>query len=743
MKTLKKEVEKILKSMSLEEKASLLSQYVMEQTDVGKYGLSGFLLADGPSGIRKMKSADSEDIYDTVPLTSYPSASTYACSWDRELLRELGHCLGAEAQAEGVSVLLGPGCNIKRSPLGGRNFEYYSEDPVLTSELATEYVLGLQEEGTGACVKHFACNNQETRRMTVNEHIDNRTLHEIYLKAFEKPVRTGKPYMVMSAYNRVNGEYGAESGKLLRDTLRGEWGYQGNVVTDCFGAHNLAKAVKNGLNLQMAGESAERLAEEVGELISRGSLTEEELDASVAPTVELSLKCRDSRRNTQYDPEQHHRFAEKLARESMVLLKNEENFLPVSPDDRIAVIGGMAGKLRFQGGGSSHVTPYCLEQVNDAVRRICPGAVYSQGYDDDVTDEALMEEAVKTAQDADKVIFCMGLPEIYESEGYDRMHMRLPKCQEELLMKILEVNPQVAVVLFHGAPVEMPWIHQVRAVLDACLPGEAGGSAVADLLFGRANPCGKLAETIPVKLSDNPSYLNFPGSLDNVVYAERIYVGYRYYDKKEMEVRFPFGYGLSYTTFSYSGLEIGCEGKTVSLDVENTGNRDGGEIVQIYVRKPGILYDCPIRELAGFEKVFLRAGEKRRITIALEKYAYSIYDGDADCWSVEGGTYVIEAGRSSRDICLEQEIVIGQDRTLAPITEDTCLGDMLEIYGKKETLEELFAGYPDCRRFLHYCMDANPLIRTMGTLMSFQTLRRVDNTLKEDDIRYFLKVLNQ
>lgn len=739
-----KEKEKILSSLTVEEKASLLSQFVLERTVVTKYGLTGFLLADGPSGIRKMKEEESDDIYDTLPLTCYPSASTYACSWNRELLYELGHHLGIEAQAQNVDVLLGPGCNIKRSPLGGRNFEYYSEDPVLTGELATEYIKGLQEEGVGACVKHFVANNQETRRMTINEKIDARTLHEIYLKAFEKPVQEAKPYMVMSAYNRVNGEYGAESDVTLRDTLRKEWGYEGNVITDCFGAHDLAKAIKNGLNLQMSGESAGRLAEEVKMLIQAGKLTEKELDKAVIRTIELSLKCRDRSRKEQYDKETHHEFARKMAAQSMVLLKNENHFLPFTGKESIAVIGGMAGNLRFQGGGSSHVTPYRLEQVYDAVKDICPQTIFAPGYDGDTSTEEMMEAAVKAASISEKVIMCMGLPEIYESEGYDRVHMKLPTCQEELLGRILEVNENVVVVLFHGAPVEMQWTETTKAVLDAYLPGEAGGGAAANLIFGVENPCGKLAESVPLRLADTPCYLNFPGGWDTVTYAEGIYVGYRYYDKKEMQVAFPFGYGLSYTQFAYHNLRTKKEGNTIHvyLQVENTGDMAGREIVQLYVKKPGIWYDCPVRELADFQNVLLDPGETKNVTLCLTEKNCSVYDEEQEKWLLEGGCYGIEAGASSRDIRLSCEVKIESGRKLPRITENTCLDDMIQLFGKQELLRSLLAKHPESMRYLEMCMDENPMIRSMGALMSFATLRRIDNLLKEEDIAFFLEKLN-
>lgn len=737
--------EDILEKLTLRDKISFISQMVMERADLSEYGMKNFLLADGPSGIRMMKETDQEDIYDTLPLTCYPSASTYASSWDRELVWNIGQHLGREAQTQNVSVLLGPGCNIKRSPLGGRNFEYYSEDPVLTAELATEYIKGLQKEDTGACIKHFAGNNQETRRMTINEKIDERTLHEIYLRAFEKPIKEGSPYMVMTAYNRINGEYGAESNVTLRDILRKEWGYKGCVVTDCFGAHDLNKALINGLNLQMAGESPERLEEEITEMLQKGTLSIEQLDQAIRPTIEMAVRCEEVSRKESYDPEEHHNFARKAAEESMVLLKNKDDFLPLNAEDSIAVIGGMGKNLRFQGGGSSHVNPYRLEQVYESIVKLCPQAIYAEGYTDDISSGEMIEEAAVVAEKCDKVILCMGLPEIYESEGYDRVHMKLPQCQEELLQRILEVNKNVAVVLFNGAPVEMPWEEQVSAVLEAYLPGEAGGGAVANVLFGKVNPSGRLAETFPFKISDTPCYLNFPGRWNEVTYAEGIYVGYRYYDKKEMPVRYPFGYGLSYTTFQYSNLQIIKKDKEiqVSLELKNTGNRGGKEVVQLYIGKPGKWFECPIQELADFQKIWLDAGETKQIKFILKKDSFGIYDTDIHEWVVESGTYRILAGSSSRNISLEGQVEWTEPKEYPDITEHTNLEDMIRLFGKEQQLRELFKDNPVSLGFLERCMSEDPLTQSMGTLMSFHTLRRIDNKLTEEDIQRMLKELNQ
>lgn len=734
----------ILEKMTLEQKASLITQYVLEHTDVSGYNLENILLADGPSGIRMMKE-DSAGIYDTLPLTCYPSASTYACSWNRELLRELGKHLGIESQTQNVSVLLGPGCNIKRSPLGGRNFEYYSEDPCLTGELALEYIRGLQEEHVGACIKHFVANNQETRRMTINEIIDERTLHEIYLRAFEKPIREGKPYMVMAGYNRINGEYCAESDHVLKGVLREDWGYEGNVVTDCFGAHDLPKALKNGLNIEMTALDGGRLAENIAGYIREGRLSEMELDQAVIRTIDLMLQCAADRRRESYDPEAHHHFAARLAEESMVLLKNEDNFLPLSPKGSLAVIGEMAVNLRYQGGGSSHVNPYRLDQCFDKLKEIYPQAAFAQGYTGDTTDAGKISEAVALAAASERVLLFLGLPEIYESEGYDRTHMRLPAVQEELLEKVLEVNPNVGVVLFNGAPVEMPWLSRVKAVLEAYLPGEAGGTAVAHILSGKANPCGRLAETLPVRLEDTPSYLNFPGEPDKVHYREGIYVGYRYYEKCRKPVNFPFGYGLSYTTFEYSDLMVEKAGDyvEVSLNVKNTGALAGKEVVQLYVSKPSVWYDCPVRELAEFDKVDLLPGETKKVNFVLPFYSFMVYDEDIHEWVMEGGIYTVAAGRSASEMVLGAQVELPAWNMRRKITIHTTLQDIITLHKKGAKLKELLCNHTESLKYVAYCYDENPLIQSMGTLMSFHTLRRADPELRDTDIERIIEALNQ
>ena len=751
---MRKDKENIVNTLSLEEKSELLVQGLIEQWDEPKYGMTNFSVSDGASGVRRDRYAERKG-EEGRPVVCFPSPSLYACSWNRELVREIGKSLGKQAKSRGVDVLFSPGCNIKRSPLCGRNFEYYSEDPVLTGELASEFIMGVKETGTGACAKHFAANNQETKRMSVDERIGKRALREIYLKAFEKPVREGKPDMVMTAYNRVNGEYCADSRFLLKEVLREEWGYKGSVITDCVGAHDLAKALKNGLTLQLSSESKESIFREVSDLIARGKLTEEDVDRAVRNTLELGEKYRNrGRRGSDSGTEQayllqeeeRHCFAQTAAEESMVLLKNEKSLLPLDRKSRIGVIGGFAKDLRYQGGGSNYLAnPYRVEQLFDAVKEFCPDAVWSQGYDGEKSDSTWEKEALETAGACEKIIFCMGLPQEYESEGYDRSDMDLPPCQEALLKKLAEVNENIIVVLFHGAPVTMAWTEYAGAVLDAGLPGEAGGTAAARCLFGEVNPSGKLAESYPLKLSDTPCYLNFPGEMDRVEYSEGIYVGYRYYDKKEMGVAFPFGYGLSYTSFSYSEIQVKQTEKEVevSFRIENTGSCDGKETVQLYIAKPGKYYSCPVRELQDFKKVSLKAGEKKTVTFTVPEKAFRVYDEEAECWVMEGGIYRVDVGTSSREINLSEEVELQADTELLPVTRFTVLKDIFERYGKRDVMNALFREYGLNENNLTVCDSRDITARSMGCMNTLDSLKRSDPALTEEILEKILYGLNK
>lgn len=740
----------ILNKLNIEEKASLLSQITWETTDISGFRLQGFLLADGPSGLRRMKEYFDEDIYNTYPTTCYPSASTYACSWDRDLLKNIGKHLGVEAQKEQVDVLLGPGVNLKRSPLGGRNFEYYSEDPYVTSELATEYILGIQEEGVGACIKHFAVNNQESNRMSVNAVVSEKALYELYLKAFEKPVKVGKPYMVMTAYNKVNGFYCAHHKQLLSEILRGKWMFDGVVITDCYAAHDLREGIKNGLNMQMPGESKERLAKQIGSIMEDEPEFINQLNKAVLRNIVLSEKCWKNDRRIAYDREEHHAFAEKVAVESMVLLKNEETILPFNENEQIAVIGEMAEIPRFQGGGSSHVNPYRLVSVTQALKTAKHSVMFAKGYDEESTTKVLEEEAVALAGKAQKVLFCMGLPEYYESEGYDRTHLRLPDVQENLLDKIAQVNDNIVVVLFHGAPVLMPWISKVKGVLAAYLPGEALGSAVVKLLYGEENPSGKLAETFPLRLQDTPAFLNFPGSRRTVNYREDVYIGYRYYDKTDGEVLFPFGYGLSYTSFGYSDLrvskEILAEGESMEVffRITNTGNRQGKEVTQLYIKTTHPHPKRVIRELKNFTKTSLNPGKTKEISMTIHADDFKYYDDEMHDWVLEKDDFVIQIGSSSHEILLEKQIhILPSQSKVLPVSGDTSLGELMEQEKRSTFLKDYFRNCKKTMEFITYCEEKNPLTESMGSLMSFQNLKRVDPMLTDEMIEQAVSALNR
>lgn len=763
MEEQKKRAEEILKSLSVREKAMLLSQIIWETTDISRLhdDLKKFLLADGPAGIRRLKEYFDEDIYNTKPGTCYPSPGTYACSWNRELIHELGGYMGREARQEGVDTMLAPAVNIKRSPLGGRNFEYYSEDPYLTGELATEFIKGIQEEGVGACLKHFAVNNQETRRMNIDVQVDEETLHEIYLSAFEEPVKEGKPKMVMTAYNQVNGEYCA-SNLVLLDLLRKKWGYEGVVVTDCYAAHDLGNSIRHGLTLQMPGESEERITERVEELLESGEITEGELDAAILRNIAFALDAKECRTpGYQYDRKEHHAFAGKLAEESMVLLKNESRngrkVLPLEQKERILLVGELAVHPRFQGGGSSHVNPWKLEKPLDEMRKLGDVVDYLPGYRigadkgaECVSDrECQVQEVLDAAPLYDKVLVFAGVPDLVESEGYDRSSIELPREQNQLIERLVQTGCPVIVVLANGSVVEMPWKDRVSAILECYLGGGAGASAAARILFGEVNPSGRLAETFPIRLEDNPSYLYFPGDRKKVVYGEGRFVGYKHYDALNKEVAFPFGHGLSYTEFAY---ESTCEKeealpltdtdlKRVRLRLKNIGDREGKETVQVYVQKKTPSEGISPKKLAGFEKVFLLPGEEKEIAIRLDEKAFMHYDVNSHDWERDGGVYEVTVGGSIQDIRLTEQVEI---RKAGQITPDSSIGDMLRIPGMYEKLERAFAGHPVSLGFLEMTKDEDPLRAvSMGSLMTFNTLKRVDSTLMDCDIERMIREINK
>lgn len=659
----------IISQLTLEEKAGLCSGFDFWHLEsVERLGIPSIMVSDGPHGLRKQQGkGDHLGLNESIPATCFPTAATVASSWDRSLVRRMGEALGEEARSERVSVLLGPGTNIKRSPLCGRNFEYFSEDPYLAGEMAAAYINGVQSKGVGTSLKHFAVNNQETRRDISDSVLDERTLREIYLAPFERAVREAQPWTVMAAYNLLNGVYCAENKRLLDDILRKEWGFKGIVVTDWGAENDRVEGIKAGQNLEMPACDGINDAKLV-QAVRSGALEESVLDESLDAILDLiycAAKVLDENHGP-YDKQAHHALAREIARESMVLLKNEDQILPVSAGEKIAVIGAMARSPRYQGAGSSKINPTQVDNAFDALLSAGISATYSPGYykNTDSVDAGLIDLACRAAEKADKVLLFAGLTESYESEGYDRAHMRLPENQNELIRAVTRVNPNTAVILAGGSPVEMPWADDVKAILNSYLGGQASGSAVADLLTGKANPSGKLAETYPMQLEDTPCYGNYPGEGRTALYREGIYVGYRYYDKAQKEVRFPFGFGLSYTQFKYSALKLSSREMDdekelkVTFKVKNTGDVDGAEVAQVYVSDAeSTVYKAP-QELKGFEKIFLRAGEEKQVTITLDRRAFAYYDVDLNDWNVEDGVYHIFVAASSRDVRLKGSVKV-------------------------------------------------------------------------------------
>ncbi|OCT11862.1 glycosyl hydrolase [Paenibacillus pectinilyticus] len=701
----------ILKQMTLEEKAGMCSGLdFWRLKGVERLGIPSIMVTDGPHGLRKQDTktagTDHLGIFGSVPATCFPSAAGLASSWDRELIGNVGVALGKECQAEDIAVLLGPGANIKRSPLCGRNFEYFSEDPYLSSELAAAHISGVQSQGVGTSLKHFAANNQEHRRMTGNSVVDERTLREIYLASFEGAIKKAQPWTVMCAYNQVNGTFASENRTLLTDILKDEWGYEGFVVSDWGAVNERVNGLEAGLELEMPSSrgAGDR---KIVEAVRSGRLSEETLDRAVERLLRIIFMAADNKKaDASYDAEAHHRLAREVARECMVLLRNEDNLLPLPKSGRIAIIGELAVESRYQGGGSSHVHPTKLEKIREelvAVAGAKASFTYAQGYDlaRDSADEVLVREAVAAARTSDFAILFVGLPERYESEGFDRKHLRIPGNQAAIIDAIAEVQGNVIVVLSNGAPIEMPWLSKTKAVLEGYLGGQALGGAIADILFGEVSPSGKLAETFPVRLEHNPSYLNFPGEGNTVKYKEGIFVGYRYYEAKKIEPLFPFGHGLSYTSFAYSDLLVDRKEMTdeesvrVSVKVKNTGTRQGKEIVQLYVRDNVSAVVRPEKELKGFTKVDLLPGEEKEVSFELDKRSFAFYDVKLKDWRVESGEFTIVIARSSVDIVLSDTIFVQSTTVLVPTyTRNSTIGDLLEDPNARSDAWELLKHSP-------------------------------------------------
>ncbi len=652
------DIKSLVSQLTLEEKAGLCSGADFWHTKaVERLGIPASMVSDGPHGLRKQdEEVDHLGINDSIKAVCFPAASATAASFDREMLCRMGEAIGDSCQHEKLSVVLGPAVNIKRSPLCGRNFEYFSEDPYLAGQMASALIHGIQSRNVGTSIKHFAVNSQEHRRMSSSADVDERTLREIYFPAFETAVKQEQPWTVMCSYNRINGVFASENPWLLTEVLRGEWGFEGYVMSDWGAVSDRVAGVKAGLDLEMpaSGGFNDR---KIVEAVRSGKLDEAVVDQAVERILNIVYRfVEHAKPETPWDKEAQHLLAAEVAADCMVLLKNEEGILPLSREDEIAFIGEFAEKPRFQGGGSSHINCFKTTSALEAAEGL--KIRYARGYsvaDDCATDE-MIREAVEAARSARVAVVFAGLPDVYESEGYDRTHMRMPDCQNRLIEAVAAANPNTVVVLYNGSPVEMPWIGSVKAVLEAYLGGQAVGLATVRILFGEVNPSGKLPESFPKKLSDNPSYLFYGGEGDTAEYREGIFVGYRYYDRKETELLFPFGHGLSYTSFDFSDLRLSRkritdqESLTATVRVTNTGKRAGKTVVQLYVGDCESSVFRPVRELKGFEKIFLEPGESKDVSFTLDKRSFAYWNTKIHDWHVESGEFRIEIGHSSRDI---------------------------------------------------------------------------------------------
>ena len=649
----------LLEKMTIEEKAAILSgKTVWETRNVDRLGIPSIFCSDGPHGIRKQAGeGDHLGLNESFPATCFPTAATIANSWDESLGEEIGKALGEEANVQNVNVLLGPGLNIKRSPLCGRNFEYFSEDPYLAGKMAASYVRGIQSQGVSACPKHFAVNSQELRRMATDSVVDERTLREIYLTGFEIAVKEGHAKAIMSSYNQVNGEYANENKHLLQDILRDDWGFDGIVITDWGGSNDHVKGVAAGSNLEMPAPGLGS-AREILEAVEQGTLSMKELDSCVDQMLDAILTLSRQEKKTSFDEDAHHALARKACAQSAVLLKNENKVLPLAPKTKVAVIGDFALSPRYQGAGSSVVNPTKLETIEQVIGDYdveCLGC--ARGYDRaGAKDEILKASAVALAKKADVVLYFFGLDELSESEGLDRSHMRIPQNQIELLEAIAQVNTNVVGIISAGSSIEMPWHHCCKAILHGYLCGQAGASALLDIVTGKVNPSGRLNETYPLRYEDTPAFRNYPSQQRCSQFRESIYVGYRYYDTSKVRVLFPFGFGLSYTEFTYS--DIAVDEKGAHFTITNVGKYDGAEVAQLYIGMRDSKIFRADKELKGFKKVFLKAGESRQVTIPFDDKTFRYWNTATNSWEKEAGTYEIMVGTSVADIRLIESLSV-------------------------------------------------------------------------------------
>lgn len=653
----------IIAKMSLEDKVKLCSGSSFWSTiDMRRYGLKSIFMTDGPHGLRKQEGlGDNLGLNSSMQATCFPTACASSCTWNTKLLRKMGEAIGEEALEQGVDIVLGPGVNIKRNPLCGRNFEYFSEDPFLAGKLGAAWINGVQSKGPGASLKHFAANNQENERLLSNSMVDERALREIYLAPFEIAVKEGNPDTVMCSYNKINGVYSSDNQYLLTDILRNEWKFDGLVVTDWGALNDKIKAFKAGLDLEMPS-SSNMFDKEVIEAVNEGRLSLDYINKSVDRMI-TQIKKSVSLRKPQYkfSRDEHHNLSKKIASEGAVLLKNNDGILPIGKEKKVALIGALARNIRYQGAGSSHINPTKLVNIVDGFREERIKFNYYQGYEyDSVENIEYLREAIKGAKESDVAVLVIGLPDEYESEGFDREDMNIPKSHIKLLKEVAKVNENTVVVLLGGSPIEMSWIDSAKAILDMHLSGQAIGSACAEILIGKVCPSGKLSETYPVKYDDVPNSHIYDINPRQAEYRESIYVGYRYYEKANKEVRFPFGFGLSYTNFEYRDEKISKNNGSivVSCKVKNTGDFNGAEVVQLYISDKTKTIHRPKKELKGFEKVFLKAGEEKEVSFDIKKRAFAHYNVQKRGWNVSSGKYEILIGASSNDIRLIQELKI-------------------------------------------------------------------------------------
>ncbi len=744
------EVKKIVSQMTVEEKAGMCSGAdFWHLKGVERLGIPSVMVSDGPHGLRKQEACgDHLGVNDSIKAVCFPAGCAIASSFDRTLVKKMGETIGEECQAENVSTILGPAMNIKRSPLCGRNFEYYSEDPYLSTEIASAMIEGVQSKNIGTSVKHFLANNQEMRRMTNSSEVDERTLREIYLASFEGAVKNAKPWTVMSSYNLINGRYVGEDSQYLTNILRNEWGFEGYVMSDWGAVNDRVQALKAGLDLEMPPSGV--YDELIVKAVKDGTLEESVLDVACERILNIIFRYTENRSEAAvFDKNKDHEIAAEIEAECIVLLKNEEQILPINGKKKIAFIGKYAESPRYQGGGSSHINSFKVESALEAVKEFAQ-VIYAKGYEDDkdAVSQKLQEEAIRTAREAEVAVIFAGLPDNFESEGYDRKHLCLPNCQNHLIKEILKVQKNVIVVLHNGSPVEMPWKNEVKGIVEAYLGGQAVGKAVVQVLFGKVNPSGRLAETFPLHLEDTPCYLSYGKGRDLADYQEGVFVGYRYYTSKKQDVLFPFGHGLSYTTFAYSNLQLDKsvinddEKLTVTVKVKNTGNMFGKEVVQLYVSPEENEIARPLRELKGFEKIALQPGEEKTVAFELKKRAFAYWKEDIYDWYVSDGEYQIQIGKNAEEIILSENVTVHSTTVLPKrYSMNSCFGDLLQDEHACAIMRPFWDGMNETGE------DASEAIsmEMMAAMMDAMPLRQLLSFVPEmkiEDLEQILAVLN-